>query len=55
MRFGRVGHVLTSIYAVARFESSIVNNSQHTLFGFRSGGVCEFAVFTNYYDREYNY
>src|SRR5580658_2480726 len=55
MRFGRVGHVLTSIYAVARFESSIVDNSHHTLIGFRSDGVYECAVFTNYYDRESSY
>jgi hypothetical protein len=35
MEFGRVGHVLTSIYAIARFEFR----------AFRSEAVCEFAVF----------
>ncbi|MGA7290966.1 MAG: hypothetical protein WBW53_22910 [Terriglobales bacterium] len=54
MRFGRVGHVLTSIDPVATFESSIVSNSRHTLCGFRPDGVYEFAVFADYYRREYN-
>ena len=49
MRLGGVGHVLTSIYAVARFE--MVYNSHHTLIGFRSDGLCEYPVFTNYYER----